>query len=93
MVYTTVGIGILFQLPLLVLLLSKAGIVTSKMLKKYRRHAFVVVLIAAAIITPTTDPFSLGVVTIPLYILFEVSVALAARGERLEQKEEGQEWS
>ncbi len=93
MVYTTVGIGILFQLPLLVLLLSKAGIVTSTMLKKYRRHAFVVVLIAAAIITPTTDPFSLGVVTIPLYILYEVSVALAARGERLEQKEEDQEWS
>ncbi len=93
MVYTTVGIGILFQLPLLVLLLSKAGIVTAKMLKKYRRHAFVVVLIAAAIITPTTDPFSLGVVTIPLYILYEVSVALASRGEKLDQKREDQEWS
>ncbi|WP_018627195.1 twin-arginine translocase subunit TatC [Niabella aurantiaca] len=92
-VYTTVGIGLLFQLPLVVLLLAKSGILTGSMLKKYRRHAFVVVLIAAAIITPTTDPFSLAVVTAPLYILFEVSVALASKIERKRLLEDPQEWS
>ncbi|MGJ7032103.1 twin-arginine translocase subunit TatC [Niabella hirudinis] len=92
-IYTTVGIGLLFQLPLVVLLLAKAGILTGTVLRKYRRHAFVVVLIAAAIITPTTDPFSLAVVTAPLYILFEVSVALASRIERKRLSDNPQEWS
>ena len=91
--YTTVGIGLLFQLPLLILLLSKAGIVTAAMLRKYRRHAFVVILIAAAIITPTTDPFSLAVVALPLYLLFEISISLAAKGEKKNAEESTEEWS
>lgn len=92
-VYTTVGIGLLFQMPLLVLLLTKAGILTAAFLKKYRRHAFVVVIIVAAIITPTTDPFSLAVVTVPLYILFEISILMASRTERSKLKDQPQEWS
>lgn len=91
--YTTAGIGLLFQMPLLILTLSKAGIITSSMLKKYRRHAFMVIVIAAAIITPTTDPFSLAVVTLPLYILFEISIRLAAKGEANAYEKELQEWS
>ncbi len=82
LIYTTVGIGLLFQLPLLILLLSRAGIVTAATLRKFRRHAFVVILIAAAIITPTTDPFSLAVVAAPLYLLFEISISLASKGEK-----------
>lgn len=93
MTYTTVGVGLLFQLPLLILLLAKAGIVTAKILRKFRRHAFVVILIAAAIITPTTDPFSLAVVAAPLYLLFEISVALAARGEKKNAENATEEWS
>ncbi|GAB3015151.1 twin-arginine translocase subunit TatC [Niabella terrae] len=92
-IYTTVGVGLLFQLPLLILMLSRAGIITSKVLKKFRRHAFVVILIAAAIITPTTDPFSLAVVAVPLYLLFEISIALAARGEKKQLEETPEEWS
>jgi sec-independent protein translocase protein TatC len=92
-IYTTVGIGLLFQLPLLILLLAKAGIVTAAMLRKFRRHAFVVILIAAAIITPTTDPFSLAVVAAPLYLLFEISISLAAKGEKKNAEESIQEWS
>lgn len=92
-IYTTVGIGLLFQLPLLILLLAKAGIVTAAMLRKYRRHAFVVILIAAAIITPTTDPFSLAVVAVPLYLLFEISISLAARGEKKNEENSIEEWS
>jgi Twin arginine targeting (Tat) protein translocase TatC len=95
LLYTTVGIGLLFQLPLLILLLSRAGIITSKTLRRYRRHAFVVILIAAAIITPTTDPFSLAVVAMPLYMLFEISISLAARGEKkaAANAESIEEWS
>ena len=92
LVYTTVGIGILFQMPLLVMVLAKIGIITAKFLKKYRRHAFVLILIAAAIITPSTDPFSLTIVTIPLYLLFEASIIIAARINKQKQKEMN-EWS
>jgi sec-independent protein translocase protein TatC len=90
LIYTTVGIGLLFQMPLLVLLLAKIGIITSKFLRKYRRHAFVVIIIAAAIITPSTDPFSLTIVTIPLYLLYEASIMVAAKVEKTEALEE---WS
>ena len=92
LVYTTVGIGILFQMPLLVMVLAKIGIITAKFLKKYRRHAFVLILIAAAIITPSTDPFSLTIVTIPLYLLFEASIIIASRINKQKRKERN-EWS
>ena len=92
LVYTTVGIGVLFQMPLLVMVLAKIGIVTAKFLKKYRRHAFVLILIAAAIITPSTDPFSLTIVTIPLYLLYEASIIIASRISKSKQKEMD-EWS
>lgn len=92
LIYTTVGIGILFQMPLLVMVLARIGIVTAKFLRAYRRHAFVVILIAAAIITPSTDPFSLTIVTIPLYMLFEASIIIASRINKSQKKDE-EEWS
>jgi len=92
LIYTTVGIGVLFQMPLLVMVLARIGIVTGTFLKKYRRHAFVIILIAAAIITPSTDPFSLTIVTIPLYLLFEASIIIASRIEKSKAKET-KEWS
>jgi sec-independent protein translocase protein TatC len=92
LVYTTVGIGVLFQMPLLIMVLAKVGIVTAKFLRKYRRHALVVILIAAAIITPTTDPFSLGIVTIPLYLLYEAGISIAGRLIRRQEKQ-AKEWS
>jgi sec-independent protein translocase protein TatC len=96
LIYTTAGVGILFQMPLLVMILARIGIVTAKFLRKYRRHAFIIILIAAAIITPSTDPFSLTIVTIPLYILFEASIIVAARINKAQLKEQGlkeDEWS
>ena len=92
LVYTTAGIGVLFQMPLLVMVLSRIGIVTGTFLKKYRKHAFIIILIAAAIITPSTDPFSLTIVTIPLYLLFEASIIIASRIEKRKEKET-KEWS
>jgi sec-independent protein translocase protein TatC len=92
LVYTTVGIGILFQMPLLVMVLAKIGFITARFLKKYRRHAIVVLLTAAAIITPSTDPFSLTIVTIPLYLLYEASIIIASRINK-RQAQEQKEWS
>jgi len=93
LIYTTVGIGLLFQMPLLVMFLAKIGIITPRFLKKYRKHAFVVIVIAAAIITPSTDPFSLTLVTIPLYALYEASIFIASRVFKEREKRDIQEWS
>jgi sec-independent protein translocase protein TatC len=93
LVYTTVGIGVLFQMPLLVAVLARIGVVSSSFLKKYRRHAFVIILIAAAIITPSTDPFSLTLVTIPLYALYEASIIIATRINKGQKQREEEEWS
>lgn len=92
LIYTTVGIGVLFQMPLLVMVLARIGIVTARFLKKYRRHAFVIIITAAAIITPSTDPFSLTIVTIPLYMLYEASIIIASRINK-QQQQENKEWS
>lgn len=92
LIYTTVGIGVLFQMPLLVMVLTRIGIVTGRFLKKYRRHAFVLILIASAIITPSTDPFSLTIVTIPLYLLYEASIMVATRINGRQEKQM-KEWS
>ena len=65
--------GITFELPLLSWFLSKLGLLKRSFFNKYRRYAIVGLLIAAAIITPSGDPFTLMVVFIPLYILYEIS--------------------
>ncbi len=93
LIYTTVGIGVLFQMPLLVMILTQIGIVTAKFLRKYRRHAFVLIIIAAAIITPSTDPFSLTIVTIPLYLLYEASIIVATRINKRQEAKKPEEWS
>lgn len=69
--------GIVFELPLLSWVLSRLGIVNKEFLKKYRRHAVVVLLILSAVITPTGDPFSLMIVFIPLYLLYELGIAVS----------------
>lgn len=74
----TLATGILFELPILVVFLTKAGIVTPAFLRKYRRHIFVLIMAVAAIITPP-DILSLLLVTLPLWLLFEASIVLSAR--------------
>lgn len=69
--------GIVFELPLLSWVLSRLGIVDKAFLRKYRRHAVVVLLILSAIITPSGDPFTLSVVFIPLYLLYELGIKVA----------------
>ena len=66
-----------FELPIVILLLTAIGILNPTLLGKFRRHAFVACIIAAAIITPGQDPTSLFFLTIPLYVLYEVSIVLS----------------
>ena len=65
--------GIVFEMPLLGWLLGKMGLITRNFFAKYRRHAVVALLVLAALITPTGDPFTLCVVFIPLYLLYEAT--------------------
>lgn len=69
----TFVMGIVFQLPLIMFVLAKMGFVSYSMLAKYRKHALIIIMIVAAIITPP-DLMTLILVTIPLYLLFEISV-------------------
>lgn len=69
----TLIMGLVFQLPVIAFFLGKMGLVTSEMLATYRKHAFIVIMLVAAIITPP-DIMTLILVTIPLYLLYEVSV-------------------
>lgn len=66
--------GIVFEMPLLAWLLSQFGILHKEFLRKYRRHATVILLVAAAIITPSGDPFTLMLVFVPLFLLYEMSI-------------------
>ena len=68
-------IGILFEFPSVIVVLSSIGLVTRAQLRGWRKYAFVVVLVLAALITPS-DPFSMFVLALPLYGLFELSVLL-----------------
>ncbi len=75
-------LGIVCELPVLAWLCAKMGILTSAFMTGYRKHAIVVILIVAAIITPTSDIFTLMLVSVPIWLLYEVSVMIVKRTER-----------
>tara|TARA_B110000196_G_scaffold132170_1_gene114373 strand:- start:874 stop:1128 length:255 start_codon:yes stop_codon:yes gene_type:complete len=70
------GVSVLFELPVLVYFLTKIGLVTPEFLKTYRKHALVLVLILAAIITPP-DVASQVIVAIPILVLYEISIKVS----------------
>lgn len=74
----TLAAGIIFELPVVVFFLTKAGLVTPAFLKKYRRHSLVLILALSAIITPP-DVFSQVLVAVPLLILYEISIRISRR--------------
>jgi sec-independent protein translocase protein TatC len=75
----TLACGVTFQLPMIAFVLSQVGVLTPAFMREYRRHAIVVILILAAIITPSPDMISQLLVTIPLLALYEVSIIVSAR--------------
>lgn len=81
----TLVMGVVFQLPVVAFFLGKLGVVSSWMLSKYRKHALIVIMLVAAIITPP-DLMTLILVTIPLYLLYEVSIRVVKWVEPKEQE-------
>ena len=81
----TLVMGVVFQLPVVAFFLGKLGVVSSWMLSKYRKHALIVIMLVAAIITPP-DLMTLILVTIPLYLLYEVSIRVVKWAEPKEQE-------
>lgn len=69
--------GLVFELPLLSWLLSKLGVVNKAFFRKYRKHAVVVLMVLSAFITPSGDPFTLMIVFLPLYLLYEAGIRFA----------------
>jgi sec-independent protein translocase protein TatC len=86
------GCGVAFELPVLCYVLAKLGIVTADFLKKYFKFAFVIILVVAAVITPSPDWTSQFLVAIPLTLLYWISILLAGMVDRKKAKEE-KEWS
>ena len=78
----TIGSGIIFQLPVVIYILSKFGIMTPAFMRSSRRYAFVLILVIAAVVTPTPDVITMLVVAFPLVILYEVSIFISASIER-----------
>lgn len=72
-----VAAGAIFEMPIISFVLTKIGLINSKLLSKYRRHSVVVILILAAVITPTPDPISQAIFACPIYLLFELSIFIA----------------
>ncbi|WP_010134495.1 twin-arginine translocase subunit TatC [Ochrovirga pacifica] len=83
---TLLGVSIVFELPLVVYFLTKIGLITPEFLKKYRKHALVLVLIVAAVITPP-DVASQIIVAIPILILYEISIWVSRIIVKKQQKE------
>lgn len=79
MLMMSLWFGIIFELPVVCWLLGKFGLLKAEWMTRYRRHAIVAILIIAAIITPTGDIFTLMVVSLPIYILYEASAILVRR--------------
>ena len=71
--------GVVFELPMLIWILTHLGLINRAFLQRYRKHAVVVLLVLAAFITPTGDPFTLMVVFLPLYLLYEFGIILAKK--------------
>ena len=79
--------GIVFEMPILFRVLSRLGIISKQLLKKHRKYAFTILLIVAAVITPSGDAFTLFIVTLPLYMLYEISI-LVSFNKKAEGNEE-----
>ena len=75
--------GVVFELPVLSWLLAKIGVLKPAFMRKYRKHAIVVILILAAVITPTGDALTLSLVALPIYALYEVSIMVVRRTARI----------
>lgn len=87
-IQVSLGMGIAFELPVVMFLLARLGIISPKRMSASRRYAVVVVMVAAAIITPTPDPFNMLFVAAPIYLLYEVGIIFAKIAARRKNQKE-----
>ena len=80
--------GVIFELPVVTALLAWMGVLTDALMRRYRRHALVAILLVAAIITPTTDVFTLMVVSLPIWLLYETSILMCKMIQKHETKKD-----
>ena len=85
-----IGAGAIFELPMLSFFLSRLGILTPKMMRKYWRHAMVVSFLVAALISPGPDPFSMMLMAIPLVFLYEISILISRISQKKKKKKQPQ---
>jgi len=74
--------GLIFELPMVAYFLARLGLLTPAFMRHYRRHAIVAILIIAAVVTPTTDPVTMGVFSLPILLLYEISIWIAGIAQR-----------
>lgn len=82
MMTMSLAMGLVFEIPMLSWLFAKLGFLSATFMRNYRRHAIVVILVVAAIITPTSDVFTLSLVALPMWLLYEVSIFIVKRANR-----------
>lgn len=91
LIMTTLACGIMFQLPMVVYVLSKIGFVSPGLMRRFRKHSFLGILILSAILTPSPDIFSQLLVAIPLFFLYEISIFISASVARNNARKELEE--
>lgn len=82
-----IAMGVVFEMPVMCWLFGKLGFISDVFMRRYRKHAIVIILIVAAIITPTSDVFTLTLVSLPMWILYEISIFLVKPQKTLLGKE------
>ena len=82
LVMICLAMGVVFELPVISWLLAKLGLLNASFMQKYRKHSIVAILVVAAIITPTSDVFTLLAVSFPMYLLYELSIVLVRLTEK-----------
>src|SRR5215208_4232112 len=71
------GLGLAFQLPVVMFVLAKLGVASPAKMRSFRKYAILILLILSAVITPSTDPFNMAIVFVPLYLLYEAGILVA----------------
>jgi sec-independent protein translocase protein TatC len=89
----TLGTGVVFELPIVIYILSRMGIMTPKFMRSSRRYSTVLILIIAAVVTPTPDITTMLTVSFPLFLLYEVSIIVSERVEKRRKKAEADFYS
>lgn len=78
----SLSMGLVFEIPVICWIMGRIGIINADMMKRYRRHVIVALLVVGAIITPTSDVFTLLLVSLPMWLLFEISIHIVGRAHR-----------